>query len=245
MAIWAIADLHLSFGVPNKEMDIFGAQWVNHPAKIERGWKECVSPNDLVLIAGDISWAMSLEEIKPDLEWLDRLPGTKVCIKGNHDYWWGPINKIRKILPPSIHLIQHDSFKWEDVSIGGSRLWDTPEYNFDALFPDEPPTEVKEKDKSDEAAKIFERELGRLELSLKSMDPQARLRIVMTHYPPIGLDLKDSKVSKLLEKYKVDICVFGHIHSIKPGLTLFGKHNGVQYSIVPCDFLEFRPLRIG
>ncbi|MBA3722520.1 MAG: metallophosphoesterase [Parachlamydiaceae bacterium] len=247
MSIWAIADLHLSFGVPNKLMDIFGPQWVNHAARVEKAWKENVSPDDLVLIPGDISWAMQFDEVRPDLEWIHKLPGTKVCIKGNHDYWWSSISKIRPILPPSCHLIQNDSFTWKDVSIGGSRMWDTSEYNFDALFEDEEPVAQKtltESDVSEDKDKIFRRELGRLENSLKTMDQKAKLRIAMTHYPAIGLDLKDSSISRLLEKYNVNICVFGHIHNVQSGLPLFGIHNGVEYHLVACDYLNCTPLKI-
>lgn len=248
MTIWAIADLHLSFGVPNKEMGIFGSQWENHASKIEKAWKETVSADDLVLIAGDISWAMQQEEVRPDLEWLDRLPGTKVMIKGNHDYWWGSLSKIKSYLPASCHVIQNNSYFWNGVAIAGSRLWDTPEYGFGSLMEiteGEPKKKLTETDLSADQEKIFQRELGRLEMSLQTMNPQAKQRIVMTHYPAIGLELKDSQVSRLLEKYKVNICVFGHLHNVKPNQTLFGNHNGIQYHLVACDYLNFNPLKIA
>lgn len=247
MPIWAIADLHLSFGVPNKQMDIFGAHWLNHPEKIEKGWRATVSEDDLILIPGDISWAMHADEAKIDLDWIGNLPGTKVLLKGNHDYWWESLSKIQRILPPSCHVIHNNSYTWNDVTIAGSRLWDSPEFNFDDI-PERPnigqlknPTET---DYSEEQAKIFTRELGRLELSLKSMNPKAKLRIAMTHYPPISLRLKDSPVSQLLEKYHVNICVFGHLHNILPTASLFGTHHGIQYHLVACDYLDFHPHKI-
>jgi predicted phosphohydrolase len=130
MRIWAIGDLHLSFGVANKSMDIFGPQWEGHAEKIASHWKSLIHPSDLVLVAGDLSWALKLEDAVPDLQWVHELPGTKVMIKGNHDFWWGSLKKIAPVLPPSIHLIQNNAFHWKEATIGGARLWDTPEYSF-------------------------------------------------------------------------------------------------------------------
>ena len=128
MTIWALADLHLSFGVPDKEMDVFGPKWKNHPEKIRANWEKLVKPDDLVLLPGDISWGMHPEEALPDLNWIDSLPGTKVMIRGNHDYWWTSISKVEKVLPKSIHVIQNNIYRWKDVIICGARLWDTEEY---------------------------------------------------------------------------------------------------------------------
>lgn len=241
--IWSIADLHLSFGVPNKEMDIFGKQWIHHPQKIETHWKELVGAEDLVLLPGDISWAMHPAEARVDLDWIDRLPGTKVLLKGNHDYWWESSSKVKQVMPPSCHFIQNSSYTWNDIAIAGSRMWDTSELSFDALF-NESEKMATEKDESEDKDRIFKRELARLEMSLKAINPHAKVRIAMTHYPPIGLDLKDSEVSKILEKYKINICVFGHLHNVKPGLQLFGEHNGIRYYLTACDYLDFRPLEI-
>src|SRR5690349_8684871 len=107
MTIWALADLHLSFGVPDKEMDFFGDQWIGWTKKVESQWRDLVSPDDLVLIAGDISWATSLEDAIPDLKWIDQLPGTKVILRGNHDFWWTSLKKITEVMPKSIHIIQN------------------------------------------------------------------------------------------------------------------------------------------
>lgn len=249
MAVWAIADLHLSFGVPNKQMDVFGPQWANYTEKIERHWRSLIAPEDLVLIPGDISWAMHIEEAQPDLEWIGRLPGTKVLIKGNHDYWWNSLSKIKPILPPSCHLIQNNSWTWQEFSIAGTRLWDVPGLNFNDIIDfkenNRSQKPLMEKDESSESQRIYQRELGRLETSLKSMNPLVKKRIVMTHYPPIGHELQETEASRLLEKYKVDICVFGHLHNVKPGLQLFGQHKGVTYYLTACDYLDdFTPLKI-
>jgi predicted phosphohydrolase len=246
--VWAIGDLHLSFGVPNKEMDIFGESWIGWTQKLEKHWLENIHENDLVLIPGDISWAMHLEEALVDLRWIDKLPGTKVMIRGNHDYWWSSASKIRKELPPSMHIISNDAYDWNDVSVCGVRLWDTSEYNFTAFI------EIKENKKErpltesdqdpERAKKIFERELGRLEMSLKCLNREAALKIAMVHYPPIGADLQDSETSKLLEKYGVQICVFGHLHNLKAGSKMFGEKNGIKYYLTSCDYLNFSPVKL-
>lgn len=248
MPVWAIADLHLSLGVPDKAMDVFGDQWINHAEKIEQSWRSLIKEDDLVLIPGDISWAMHLEEARPDLEYLDKLPGTKVLIKGNHDYWWGSLSKVKTILPKSCHLIQNNVFNWHDISIAGARLWDVPGLDFSGVITYEKHERVKNLtafDNSAESQKIYARELGRLETSLKLMNRNAKLKIAMTHYPPIGLDGKATEASQLLEKYGVNICVFGHLHNVKKGSPLFGEFRGIRYYLTACDFLDnFKPVCI-
>lgn len=247
MKIFALADLHLSFSVPEKNMAFFGEVWEGYTDKIEKNWKEKITDDDLILIAGDISWAMK-EEVQLDLAWIDQLPGTKVIIKGNHDYWWGTLKKVYEYLPPSIHVIQNDVFNHKGISIGGSRLWDSKEYNFHKFidFQENPrQKETEEKIQEDLQEKIFERELKRLELSLSKLDPKAKKRICMTHYPPVSWDLKDSKASKILEKHSIDICVFGHLHNVKKEAKLFGEKNGIEYLLTSCDYLNFDPIQIG
>jgi len=247
MSIFALADLHLSFGVPNKEMDIFGDNWKHHPEKIALHWKERVSAEDLVLLPGDISWAKKTQDVMPDLEWIHALPGTKVMIRGNHDYWWSAISKVKKILPPSIHAVQNDVFLWKDTAIAGSRMWDTDEYGFDKIIGKidrELPIVEKEED-LETSEKIFLRELGRLEVSLQAIPSHVSKKIAMVHYPPIGLDLAPSRISSLLEKYGVNICVFGHLHNVVAEEDLFGEARGVHYIFTACDYLDFCPIKIG
>lgn len=243
MAIWAIADLHLSFGLPDKKMDIFGEQWINHPLTIATHWKEQIQPEDLVLIAGDISWALHADDVKKDLEWIGALPGTKLFIKGNHDYWWQSLSKVKRLLPPSCFVIQNDAFYWNGVAIAGTRLWDCPEFNFNGYIDvsaskEHPPISAEDR-------RIFDRELHRLELSLQAMNKEAALKIVMTHYPPIGGDLKPCTVSSLLEKHGIQIAIFGHLHNVKKGASLFGTARGIEYRLTACDYLDFRPLRLA
>ncbi len=244
MRIWAIGDLHLSFGVKNKSMDYFGPEWVGHAEKIAQHWRSVVAKEDLVLIPGDISWAMRVEEVIPDLQWIHELPGTKLLLKGNHDYWWGSLAKIAPVLPPSVHLLQNNAFHWKEATIGGARLWDSPEYSF-GQFVDykENPRAKKDPEEAiqeDLSEKIFERELQRLELSLSQLNPEAPYRIAMTHYPPISHDLKPSRASAILEKHRIGRCVFGHLHNLKAGYNLFGEKNGVTYVLSSCDYLRFQ-----
>lgn len=247
-SVWAIADLHLSFGVKEKTMGIFGEEWVNWTGKIQTHWSQLISADDLVLIPGDISWAMHQEDVVPDLEWIDQLPGTKVMIRGNHDYWWGSKKKVANLLPPSLHIVQNNAFNFQNISVAGVRLWDTPEYNFNdyIILKENKKANTLTKHAADPEhdEKIFVRDLSRLEMSLKELDRNASHRIVMTHYPPIGADLADSRTSQLLEKYDVDICVFGHLHSLKPNSLPFGEKNGIQYHLTSCDYLDFKPLRV-
>jgi uncharacterized protein len=247
MSVWALSDPHLALALPQKRMDVFGPHWVNYIEKMEVAWRGCVAPNDLVLIPGDISWASSLAEVKDDLEWIHNLPGEKVMLKGNHDYWWDSISKVQKALPPSLHVIQNNSYTWKDITIGGARMWDCDEYNFDPYIdyipvPDEinlaPPQNEEEKHR------VFTRELLRLEMSLKSLDPKAKTRIALTHYPPISADLEESTISKILEKYRIDYCVFGHLHNVKQGVKIFGERNGVHYFLTSSDYLNFTPLKL-
>ncbi|MEI8328868.1 MAG: metallophosphoesterase [Chlamydiia bacterium] len=247
MNIWAFSDLHLSFGNPEKSMEVFGPAWHNYGERIKQGWLRHIHDEDLVLIPGDLSWGKNLDQALIDLEWIHALPGTKVIIKGNHDHWWDSAAKMTKALPSSIHFIQNNTFEWKDVTIGGARLWDTSEYNFkDYIEFVENPRENKQAPASlpEDQQKIFVRELQRLRLSLSAMDPNKKIRIALTHYPPIGADLATSRTSQILEEFHIDLCVFGHLHSVKKRTPFFGKKNGVQYVFACCDFLDFIPLKL-
>lgn len=246
--IWALADLHLSFGVKDKSMEFFGPQWSDWTKRIEKNWIELIQDEDLVLIPGDISWAMKVEEAVLDLEWIHALPGQKVIIRGNHDYWWSSLAKVEKILPSSIHLIQNNAFDWKDVSIAGARLWDSSEYQFGEYiqYVDNPRSKklssVDDNEKENE--RLFNRELERLETSLKCLNKNAKYKICMTHYPPISGNLDSSRTSELLEKYGVSVSVFGHLHNVKQDVLLFGEKNHIRYYLTSCDYLNFKPIRI-
>lgn len=247
MTIWAIADLHLAKGVPSKHMSLFGPRWEHYMERIEEEWRRVVADGDLVLIPGDISWAMHLHEAAVDLAWIHALPGTKLLLRGNHDYWWQSLAKVQQILPPSCHLLQNNAFYWEKegVAIGGSRLWDAPHISFNAAMPEgaspPPPTEAD----VEESQKIYARELLRLETSLKQLAPSAQRRIAITHYPPVGPALEPTPASLLLEKYGVEQCFFGHLHGVDLNHALFGTLHGIQYHLVAADALpNFTPHRL-
>lgn len=227
-------------------MDLFGPSWRGHAMTIKAAWDRHVAPDDLVLIPGDISWAMRLEEAMPDLQWIDERPGTKVLVKGNHDYWWSSLNKVRKALPPSIRVIQNDAAVCDGIAIAGTRLWESPEFSFETLIDIKPTASTARAKEPEKGEEIFRRELGRLEASLQQLPREASLKIAMTHYPPIGHDLQPSAVSALLEKYGVSLAVFGHLHALKEGLPpLFGTARGVRYVLCSCDYLRFSPLCVA
>ena len=250
MSIWALSDLHLAISVPSKTMEVFGPGWKNYAERIRSNWEKMISAEDLVLIPGDICWAMRLEEAVIDLQWIDSLPGTKVILRGNHDYWWSSSAKMQKVMPKSIHFIHNNVFMWKGIAIGGSRLWDTPEYNFSGfnVFQENPKERAKTTEEShhkpEEDEKIFVRELERLTLSLSQMPKEAAYKIAMTHYPPIGADLAPSRASKILESFGVNTCVFGHLHNIRAKSLAFGKARGIDYQFTSCDYLEFVPVKI-
>lgn len=230
MKIFAISDLHLS-QVCDKPMDIFGGNWENYQEKIIENWIRLVSDEDLVLIAGDISWAMKLEEAVPDLEWIDKLPGKKIIIKGNHEYWWKSISSVRQILPKSIMAIQNDSVKINKFIFCGTRGWVVPEKN---------------KELSDEDLKIYNREVERLKLSLmtaKTQQNEGDKIIVLMHFPPRNSDKEDSEFTKLFEEFDVDAVVFGHLHGYT-NCELISEKNGITYYFTSCDHINNKPVEI-
>ncbi|MBN1434370.1 metallophosphoesterase [Candidatus Fermentibacterales bacterium] len=231
--IWSISDLHLSFA-SDKPMDIFGPHWVNHHSKIEDNWRSLVAPTDTILVPGDISWAMKLEQAAEDLQWLASLPGTKLILKGNHDYWWDSIGRVRDALPDSVLALQNDAVATEEAIVAGSRGW---------LLPGTPGFD-EETDR-----KVYERELLRLGMSLEAA---ARLRrsaptkpiIAMMHYPPI-LESGPTAFSRTLSKACVTACVYGHLHlegEWPEGLNCV--LDGVRYMLTSCDYTDFRPVRV-
>jgi len=225
MAIYAIGDLHLPGG-QDKPMDVFGNHWDDHVSRIFDNWHQTVSPDDLVLIPGDISWAMYFEQAKADLTWIADLPGEKVILRGNHDYWWNSISKIRSWLPETMHALQNDTFVWQDVTICGTRGW---------LFP----TAQNPLDADD--LKIYRRELIRLELSLQQAQSKQLPILAMLHYPPLLKDTRDTEFTQLLEAYHVSLCCFGHLHAGGIANAWQGVRQGIAYHLVSCDSIGFMP----
>jgi len=254
MKIFAIGDLHLSSS-GKKPMDIFGPQWRNHWEKIAQNWKGSVGPGDLVLVPGDLSWAMRIEEARADIDWLEALPGSKILVKGNHDYWWPSISRLRGLLKgSSITVLQYDSVRIGPVAVGGARLWDIPGVDIagSTMLEQIPVAEGEELQPRHEPQdrthdeRIFLREMGRLRLSLESMGEVSGTRIVMTHFPPTNEHGLDTAVTRILERYRVDLCVFGHLHDLKlpEGTTIDFLKNRIRYVLVSCDSVGFAPYRL-
>lgn len=222
MKIFAISDLHLSFG-HNKPMEIFGEAWKDYLEKISVDWREKVSEDDVVLIAGDISWAMRLEETKEDFEFLKSLPGKKVIIRGNHDYWWSSISKVRAVLPEGVFALQNDSVDFGEFVVCGTRGWTVPE---------------RAGEQSEEDKKIFEREKIRLEMALSSARRSNSSIVCMLHYPPFNSRKDDSDFTQLLERYGVKVVVYGHLHGKSVKKDLKYVKNGISYYLTSCDQVE-------
>jgi uncharacterized protein len=227
--IFAIGDPHLSRARP-KPMDVFGAHWENHGERIFAACRELVGPDDLLVLAGDISWATRLDEALPDLEDIGRLPGRKLLLKGNHDFWWQSRAKIERAVDASISLLQNDSYVFGNVAIAGGRGWTLPG---DEYF-------------TDEDEKIYRRELERLRLSFESLAGKSFDHLVAAlHYPPMSSRRESSEVTALLERYGVEVCIYGHLHGdgIAAGFT--GTRNGIRYQLLSADSVGFRPVEVA
>ena len=230
MNVYAIGDLHLS-GFTPKPMDIFGEHWDGHWDKIKHSWNSVVRPDDVVLIPGDISWAMRLDEAKVDLDEVCAMPGTKLIIKGNHDYWWGSLSQVEALLSNNTFVLQNNSRRFGDVVFAGSRGWTTPgSKQYD------PATDEK----------LYLREAGRLELSLKharKAAPDARL-VCMMHFPPADSSGSPTRFTELFEQYGVTDVIYGHLHAASIRGALSGVVRGVCYTLASCDATEFKLVKI-
>ncbi len=229
MKIFALSDLHLGEGL-DKAMDKFGDEWKNHGEKIRSNWLDTVSENDTVLIPGDISWAMHMKEAEVHLRFISKLPGRKIMLRGNHDYWWSSVSRLNGLYnKENMFFIQNDCFVLEDkkTAVCGSRLW-------------------KSDSTEREDIKIYNREIIRSRLSLDDAVRKKCENIVfMCHYPPVECDGKDTKASRLLEEYPVGKVVYGHLHgreNFKNGFE--GMRNNIEYRLVSADYVNFTPVRI-
>jgi len=232
LAIFALGDTHLSFDERiEKPMDVFGDRWENHAERLRANWEASVGPEDTVLVCGDISWGLRLDEAMADLKWLDSLPGRKVITKGNHDLWWTSVSKLNRI-SPGMTFLQNTAYhaEKEGVWICGTRGWICP--GTDGF------------DEHDD--KIYKREVLRLEMSLGAARPaEGEALIAALHYPPCNDKFQASGFTELLEKYGVRTCIYGHLHgkdAFKNGYQ--GVWNGVEYRLVSLDYVEAAPVRI-
>lgn len=231
MSIYAISDLHLSFD-GDKPMDIFGKHWENHQDKIKENWKKIVTENDLVILPGDFSWATYIEEMYKSFEYLENLPGKKVLLKGNHDYWWGTITSMKKYLKENnfktIDFIYNNAFNYENVIILGTRGW-----NIDST--------------DEENKKILNREIERFKLSIKyakeNFNFENNIKIACLHFPPIKGENK-SKFLEIMEENKIDMCIYGHLHGESQKEIIEGNIDGIELKMVSCDYTNFKPIKL-
>lgn len=223
MQVYAIGDLHLPGG-DLKPMDVFGPHWERHFEKIAADWRANVQADDLVLIPGDISWAIRLEDAMEDLCAIGNLPGKKVLLRGNHDYWWSAIGRVRRSLPAGMHAVQNDCVDVGEYVVCGTRGWTLP---LDAA--------------DSEDVRIYERELLRMEMTLKAAVRIADSRpiLCMTHFPPLTDACRETGFTRLLEQYGAAHVFYGHLHGPSLKQAFRGEHNGVHYHQVSCDGLNF------
>ena len=226
--VFAISDLHLSGGL-QKPMDVFGPHWRDHFARISEDWRARVSPEDLVLLPGDFCWAMQLSQAMDDLHAVAALPGTKVLLRGNHDYWWSSLTRVREALPEGMYALQNDAMTLEGITFCGSRGWTCPQNAGDT-----------------ENERLYARELLRLRMSLecaRKRSPDGPV-VALTHFPPLGEGGVRTRVSDLMAEFHVNDVVYGHLHGASIKTAYSGQVDGVRYHYVACDGLGFKLAQI-
>jgi len=227
MALYAIGDLHLSLGAA-KPMDIFGGNWVGYMDKLKEGLS-VIRPEDTTVLLGDLSWALDLEGAKADFAWIDAIPGRKIILKGNHDYWWSTASKFYKFCETNGFsnqlILNNNHYEYDGWAICGTRGW---------FFEEERSGEHDEK--------VFKRELIRLETSLKSAGELPKM--VFLHYPPRYKGYQCDEILALLEKYEVRRCFYGHLHGPSHKLAMEGLWDGTEFRLVSADFLDFKPFKV-
>ena len=227
MALYAIGDLHLCLGAP-KPMDIFGGAWVGYMEKLQQGMA-VVKPEDTLVLMGDLSWALALSDAKADFAWMNEIPGRKIILKGNHDYWWSTVKKFQVFCSENgfknFHMLHNNHFEYEGMAICGTRGW---------FFEEERSGQHDEK--------VFKRELIRLEASLKAAGEKQKM--VFLHYPPRYKGYECPEILALLEKYEVRRCFYGHLHGGSHKLAMEGQWDGVDFCLVAADYINFRPYKV-
>jgi predicted phosphohydrolase len=227
MALYAMGDLHLSFGA-DKPMDVFGGKWDGYVEKLKNGLA-CLTEEDTLVLLGDISWGLDLHEAKADFAFLNEIPCRKLILKGNHDYWWTTVKKFDTFCAENgftnLHLLHNNAFYYGDVAICGTRGW---------FF------EEDKQGTHDE--KVFRRELGRLEASLKAAGEKEKLCFL--HYPPRYRGYTCPEIIDLLQQYGVRRCFYGHLHGDSHKLAMEGLWDGIEYRLLAADFVDFTPQKI-
>lgn len=209
-------------------MDIFGDNWKKHEEKIIYNWKSTIKDDDLILIPGDISWALKCEDAYEDLKKIDELPGRKIISKGNHDYWWQSLSKINSFKFKTLKFLQNNSFIYNNVGITGTRGWS--------------PIDKGIEDSHDK--KIYLRELNRLQLSINSLESKPEKIISILHYPPFNSDLSPNEFVHIMKQHEVDICLYGHLHSEGHRYAIEGLIEGIEFHLISSDYINFIPKKI-
>lgn len=226
MALYAIGDLHLSLTV-DKPMDIFGAGWAGHVRKLEEAFSQ-MDEADVTVLCGDTSWGIDLDESLEDFLFIDRLPGRKIILKGNHDYWWNTAAKMRRFFQEngldSLEILHNNAYFYEDWALCGTRGW------------------FYEEEASGHNEKVLNREVGRLEASLRAAG--GRPILAFLHYPPLYTGYRCPEVISKLEEYRVQRCFYGHLHGPTHKRAVEGTVGNVAYSLVSADYLGFTPKKI-
>lgn len=230
MSLFAMSDLHLSH-YKEKPMDIFDKVWENHTEKILKNWNEIISDNDTVIVNGDLSWGMKMDEVKPDLDFISSLNGYKIFIPGNHDYFWNSTSKLNTLYN-NMYFLKNNFISYKDYAICGTRGWICPG-----------DTRYTEHDN-----KIYLREVGRLKLSLDEAVKMGYIGdniIVAMHFPPTNDSCENSLFIELFKNYNIKRVIYGHLHGAnKYNNSLLGDVNGINYSLVSADYLKFKPIKI-
>jgi len=228
--VFALSDLHLSLN-GEKPMDRFGAIWQRHAERMAQAWDANVSESDTVLLGGDLSWGRNLEEASPDLRWIADRPGRKLLLRGNHDSWWSSLAKLRRTVPGNWELLQNCALRAGPWIVIGARGW---------LDPEDPLAQASD-------ARVFQRELGRLDLSIADADRRYGSdlpRLALLHYPPWLLGRQPTEVVQRLKEAAVEICIYGHLHGEDHKLAVRGLRDGIEYVFTASDAVNFSPVEI-
>lgn len=228
MSLFAIADLHLSLG-EDKPMDVFSG-WNDYVQRLEDNWKRIVTENDTVVIAGDISWAMKLEQAVTDFKFINALPGRKIFLKGNHDYWWGTKSKIDKLLADNkldtISVLFNNAYECGEFAVCGTRGW---------FLENETPEDIK----------VLNREVGRLKTSVEMALKLGKEPVAFLHYPPYYRGIECKEITDVLIEYNIKKCYYGHIHGKQNFRLAFeGEYKGIEFRLISCDRVQFTPVLV-
>ncbi len=223
-----MGDTHLSLGVPSKSMEIFSG-WEKYQSRIEQNWKNLIHPEDTVVLAGDISWGMTLEQAAPDFAFLNSLPGKKIILKGNHDYWWNSMKKMTDFFQQhdfsTLHILHNNCYAYENIGICGTRGW--------VNMPGE-----------SEDAKVLAREQQRLRVSLQAAKNQNLTPVAFLHYPPVFGTNRNELMLDVLHEFAVKDCYYGHLHGKIHQKAVKGLKDGICYHLISGDYLQFIPEKI-